>query len=284
MALNIDEILQQGKIPIKTFNLNMLQLYSTILIIAKRNSGKSCIVRAIQDHFSKIPIHVVISPTDLNNNEFSAFMPESCVYHEYKSKIIQKLFMRQKKIIEKAKLNSHIDVSAILIMNDTAADAKLWKHDPVLTSILLNGRHSKITYILTLQDPMVIPPALRNNFDYVFLLYDESFNNLKRIHNAYTACFPSFESFRTVFNSLTENYGCMVIVKNQIGNTDLFNKVFYYKAPLLKAENMRVGCKQMYEFDRVNKNPDWKNRHDIDIQDILLDKKQKLNVEYIGKK
>ena len=34
----------------------------------------------------------------------------------------------------------------------------------------MNGRHVKTTLIITLQDPVGIPPKLRSNIDYVFVL------------------------------------------------------------------------------------------------------------------
>ena len=48
------------------------------------------------------------------------------------------------------------------------------KKDEKIMEILMNGRHYELTYILTMQTPLGITPDLRLNFDYVFLLKEDS--------------------------------------------------------------------------------------------------------------
>jgi len=272
--------LQSGKLPINKFELDMLTDNITILIIAKRESGKSVLVRAILNHFKKIPTGIVIAPTDETNREYSDFIPESFVYHKYSPEIIAKVMQRQKKIIEKSKNNSRIDPRCFIVMDDCMGDKNLWKKDPLIGKTLFNGRHYKLTFILTLQDGIAIPPDLRANFDYVFLLANDQYNDIKRLHNAYAGMFPSFESFRQVFTELTADYGAMVIVKRG-ANRSFSDKIFYYKAPLLNYKLLNIGCKQMKIFNNNNINPNWKeNKDNIQINEFLLQKKKnKVQIE-----
>ncbi len=281
--MNINDVLQQGNLPMKTFSLDMIPSGSTILIVAKRNSGKSVLARAIMDHFKKIPIHIVISPTDELNHEYSSFVPESFVYSKYNPKILQKIFFRQKKIMQKAEVDSHVDPRLLLIMDDCASDKNLWKKDQLLSRVLLAGRHSKITYITLLQDSMVANIEMRANFDFIFLLANDSYNEIKRLYYAFAGMFKTFELFKDVFTTLTKSYGCMVIIKTQHANKELYDKVMYYKAPLLKSSDIRVGCKQMHEYDKNNKDKNWKDKKDnININELMNNyKKQKVGIERV---
>jgi hypothetical protein len=74
-----------------------------------------------------------------------------------------------------------------------------------------------------------IPPVLRTNIDYVFILREPVTNNRKRIYDNYAGMFPTFESFCQVMDQCTENYECLVIDNNCKSNK-LSEQVFWYKA------------------------------------------------------
>ena len=80
--------------------------------------------------------------------------------------------------------------------------------------LFMNGRHWKIMLIITMQYPLGIPPNLRTNIDYVFILRENIGGNRKRIYTNYASMFPTFEAFCSVLDSCTENYECLVINNN----------------------------------------------------------------------
>ena len=59
----------------------------------------------------------------------------------------------------------------------------------------MNGRHFKILFLITMQYPLGIPPNLRSNIDYVFILRDNTVGNRKRIYENYAGMFPNFDIF-----------------------------------------------------------------------------------------
>ena len=65
--------------------------------------------------------------------------------------------------------------------------------------------------IITMQYPLGIPPNLRTNIDYVFILREPYMTNRKRIWENYASMFPTLESFCSVMDQTTENYECLVI-------------------------------------------------------------------------
>ncbi|VBB18108.1 packaging ATPase [Yasminevirus sp. GU-2018] len=266
------------KLPIQEFTLDEMVINPSIIMIAKRGSGKSWITKAIVHKCADIPVGIVISPTEKDNPFFSDFFPDTFIFYKYESKILRKLLIRQKLILKKArekKLQGKlIDPRAIVVMDDCLASKGVWAKDPLVSELLFNGRHRQITYILTMQYPLGISPELRSNFDYVFLLAEDTTSNLKRIYEHYAGMFPDFNSFRQVFRQLTEDFGAMVI-KNRGSRTNLFDKIAFYKAPDLKKVPLKFGCNQFRTYHKKNYKEDWEEKaFQLDYDEFLLDKKK----------
>ena len=98
-----------------------------------------------------------------------------------------------------------------------------------MRALFMNGRHWKIMLCITMQYPLGIPPNLRTNIDYVFILREPYIANRKRIWENYAGMFPTFESFCQVMDQCTENYECLVIDNNAKSN-QLRDQIFWYKA------------------------------------------------------
>ena len=280
------------RLPIKHFQFNMFVSDPAIVMVAKRGSGKSICVRAILDYFKDIPVGLIIAPTDRMNCFYGKWFPDSYIFYTYKSEIIEKVLARQRIIIDKnkkrikenierekqgKKLRKMIDTRSFVVMDDCLGQKGSWVRDPSIQEMLFNGRHYKIMYILTMQFPLGITPELRSNFDYVFLLAEDYISNLKRIYDHYAGMFPSFDSFRQVFSQLTSDYGSMVIVNRGVRKT-LFEKIFYYKAPIFDDESgidTNMGCKQFQKFHKKNYNEEWATKQNLFNADEYLMRKKK---------
>lgn len=266
------------KLPIQEFSLGEMCVNPSILMIAKRGSGKSWVTKAVLFKFHKIPVGVIISPTEKDNPFFSDFFPDSYIYYKYESHIIKKILIRQKIILkksrEKKEKGKFVDPRAVVVMDDCLADKGSWARDPPIMDLLFNGRHRQITYILTMQYPLGIKPELRSNFDYVFLLAEDYISNMKKLYDHYAGMFPDFNSFREVFRQLTADFGAMVI-KNRGARANLFDKIAFYKAPNLADVEVTFGCRQFQKYHKKNYNEDWELHQDkIDYEEYLFEKKR----------
>jgi hypothetical protein len=269
-----------GECPINEFDLNQMVDHPSIVMIAKRGSGKSWVVRAILQHFSKkVPVGIIISPTDRMSSFYADFIPDSYIYYEFKPDTIERMLERQKDIIkrqkERRKEGKETNTRAFIVMDDCLSSKGEWAKDPAVSELLFNGRHYHIMYILTMQFPLGIKPELRCNFDYVFLLADDTVSNQKRIFEHYAGMFPNFEAFRQVFVQLTADFGSMVIVNRGVRNNFL-EKVFFYKAPASKINGF-IGGGQYKKFHEDNFNSEWNNKSREFNADIALSKKKLAN-------
>lgn len=266
------------KLPIQEFSLDDMCKNPSIMMIAKRGSGKSWITRAILQRYCDIPVGLIISPTERDDPFFAQFFPDTYIYYNFESKIIKKLLLRQKLMLKKARqkkdAGKYVDSRAIVVMDDCLATKGIWAKDPLLYDLLFNGRHRQVTYILTMQYVLGIKPELRTNFDYIFLLAEDYVSVLKRIYEHYAGMFPDFNSFRQVFKQLTMEYGAMVI-KNRGARKNLFDKIFFYKAPDLDNVEITFGCDQFRKYHKRNFNKKWEDdEFQVDYEEYLLDKKK----------
>ena len=58
--------------------------------------------------------------------------------------------------------------------------------------LFMNGRHWKIMLVITMQYPLGVPPNLRTNIDYAFILRAPYINNRKRIYENYAGMVSTF--------------------------------------------------------------------------------------------
>lgn len=279
---------ETGKLPIKEFRFDMFAKNPAIVMIAKRGSGKSWVIRAILEYFKNIPAGLIISPTDRMSCFYGKFFPDTYIFYEFSSEIIERVFSRQRFIIDKQKekieKGKNLDPRCFIIMDDCLGNKKAWNHDPVITELLFNGRHYEIMYILALQYPLGITPDMRSNFDYIFLLADDFISNKKKMYDNYAGMFPSFDSFSQVFQQLTDDFGSMVIA-NRGARDSIFEKVYYYKAPdLSNHNNGNYGCKQFRDYHKNNYNKDWRKKVEkFDPDDYLKNKKKTKGIVLVDK-
>jgi hypothetical protein len=101
--------------------------------------------------------------------------------------------------------------------------------------------------IITMQYPLGIPPNLRTNIDYVFILREPYIANRKRIWENYAGMFPTYESFSQVMDQCTENFECLVIDNNAKSN-QLNDQVYWYKAQ--NHGDFKLGSKEFWEISK----------------------------------
>jgi hypothetical protein len=244
---------KQKDISINEFDLNQMIDNAAILMISKRGDGKKIFIHNILNHFKqKSSVRIIISPSDKMINFYTDYLPESCIYYELKPEIIQNLLERQIWIIKKAKerkkQGKYTNTKAFIIMDDCLSSKGDWEKEQSVSTLLFNNRLYHITFLLTMQYPMEIKPELKANFDYIFLFNDDAISNQKRIYEHYAGIFPTFESFRQVFNQLTLDLGAMII-ENRGTKDDIAEKVYYYEA------------KKNYTLKKLNNTQNKKNNY-----------------------
>ena len=235
-----------------------------VVLIGKRDTGKSFLVRDLLFYQQEIPIGTVISGTEEGNGFYGKMVPKLFVHNEYNSAIIENILKRQRTVLKQIKKEmetykrSTIDPRAFVILDDCLYD-NTWSRDKLMRLLFMNGRHWKVMLVITMQYPLGIPPTLRTNIDYVFILRENYIANRKRIYENYAGMFPTFESFCQVMDQCTENYECLVINNNSKSNK-LHDQVFWYKAD--SHGDFRLGSKEFWELSKGMKDEDEEEQYD----------------------
>jgi hypothetical protein len=110
-----------------------------------------------------------------------------------------------------------------------------------------------------MQFALGVPPALRTNIDYVFILRDPYLSNRKRIYENYAGMFPTFEAFCQIMDQCTENYECLVINNNTKSNK-LQDQIFWYKAD--GHGDFRLGSREFWELSKQLNDDEEEDQYD----------------------
>jgi hypothetical protein len=255
---------------LRKFDMKSIQFKATenkgpvVVLIGKRDTGKSFLVRDLLWYQQEIPIGTVISGTEEGNGFYGKMVPRLFIHNEYNSAIIENILKRQRTVLKQVKKEmdaykrSSIDPRAFVILDDCLYD-NTWSRDKLMRLLFMNGRHWKVMLVITMQYPLGIPPTLRTNIDYVFILRENYIANRKRIYENYAGMFPTFEAFCQVMDQCTENYECLVINNNSKSNK-LNDQVFYYKADT--HNDFRLGSKEFWELSKGLPDEDQEEQYD----------------------
>jgi hypothetical protein len=266
--------LSAQSVKLRKFDMKMIPQDAVCVFIGRRRTGKSTLVKDLLYHHQNIPMGTVISGTEESNSFYGKIIPPIFIHGEYNAAILSNFVKRQKMITSKIQqqenvprapgqlaVKSKLDPRSFLILDDCLYDDS-WIHDKNIRYCFLNGRHQKIFFLITMQYPLGIPPVLRTNVDYVFILREPYISNRQRIFQNFGAAFPNFEFFCQIMDQCTENFECLVINNNTRSNK-LEDAIFWYKANI--QGDFRIGAPEFWQHNAVHYRD--KDEEDVNMYD-----------------
>jgi hypothetical protein len=236
-------------VSLRKFDMRKIQQDAVCVFIGRRRTGKSTLVRDLLYHHQDMPLGTVISGTEESNSFYSKMIPPLFIHGEYSPLILANFVKRQKMIMAKIQAElaqgitkSRYDPRSLMILDDCMYDDS-WTHDKNIRYLFMNGRWLKVFFLITMQYPLGIQPALRTNVDYVFILREPYLSNRKRIFDNYGSAFPSFEFFCQIMDQCTTNYECLVL-DNTTQSNKLEDIIFWYRAEL--HGDFRIGAPEFW--------------------------------------
>jgi len=256
------------QVEIREFDPLSIQADATILVVGKRHTGKTTLVRDIMYNIrNKLDMVVGFNPTEMGNHNLGFFVPESLIFHEYSDEKLKHILEWQKRATANNKA-----FRCGLIMDDCMSEStgtgskkkKVMSSDDI-TKIFKLGRHLKIMYVACMQYIRDAPPTIRGNVDLLFAFGTTSNMDREKLWKEYFGMFPSFKTFSQVFEQCTQQYECLVLDTRQAAGKPL-DAVFYYKAKSIK-EPFKVGRSIFYKLSDYY----YKDRADysMDVTKVL---------------
>ena len=120
-----------------------------IVMIGRRDTGKSFLVRDLLFYNQDIPIGTVISGTEAGNGFYAAHVPKLFIHEEYNTVLIENILRRQKTVLKQMNNDmkqygrTTIDPRTFVILDDCLYDQS-WTRDKMMRLMFMNGRHWKI--------------------------------------------------------------------------------------------------------------------------------------------
>ena len=196
-------------------------LNKTISLVAKRNSGKSVLLKYLVEqeieNFKKI---FVICPTKFNGF-YDDWIESNCIFENYDEEWVEKLIYKMSNL-NKNKNNDTAD-HILLILDDCCSDTKFHASKSI-KKLFSRGRHSFISIIITCQMLHHIPPLCRNNSD--FLLVGQLNNqNIDLLCDEFRTGLEK-KDFKKMYKRLTTNYSFLIINNNSVEDCNNLNLIY----------------------------------------------------------
>lgn len=260
---------------LRKFNIKSIPEDAVIIFIGRRRTGKSTLMRDLLYNHQTIPLGAVVSGTEESNGFFRKIIPPIFVHGEYNPIILANFVKRQRMIMAKIQKeqdsgnSTNIDPRAFMILDDCMYDDS-WTSDKNIRYLFMNGRHCKVFFMVSMQYPLGIPPILRTNVDYVFILREPSPSNRRRIYDNFGSAFPSFEFFCQIMDQCTQNFECLVI-NNNTQSSKMDDTIFWYKAEIHPTD-FRIGAPEFWKHSQEyfkEKEEDNINNYDSSVNHRL---------------
>lgn len=227
-----------------------------LVIIGRRGTGKSVLVRDLLHFFQDLPRGMVVDGTESGNHFYEQFLPAECIQSEFSLGLMETIYRRQQHVVQSKydalaaakkgkgdeEQNNIADDTRLFLVLDNCMYDSTWSRDKLMRGLFMNARFWKIMIVLTMGYPLDMPPILRCNIDFAFLLYAPTIGERKRLYDNYATMFPSFEAFNMVFEQVAtrHDHGCMVVCRSNDSSPprQIEDVVKFYQAPIWPAFRM----------------------------------------------
>ena len=116
-----------------------------IVLIGRRDTGKTVLVRDLLYYHQDIPIGTVISGTEAGNGFYKEHVPKLFIHDEYNTVLVENVLRRQRAVMKQMKKEvdtykkTSIDPRAFVIMDDCLYD-QTWTRDKMMRLLFMNGK------------------------------------------------------------------------------------------------------------------------------------------------
>ena len=213
----------------KRFNLDKMDDASRIVIVGKRTSGRTTLIKDILQHFKHISAGLVVSRVEHLEQKYKDVVPADCIRYELDG-VSEEVLERQAQAKNQSSITQHsiVDPRFFLVLDDVMF-ANGWQDDTSMQEVLWNGAKHDILRILSLGYFLGLSKTIRDKIDWIFIFREEVNGNLKRLYDSCCGFFPNQHVFDSVLSQVAKGYTCLVVDNRQDGQC--IERAFWYQAP-----------------------------------------------------
>ena len=265
-----------SKFKVQRFDPSTLKPHRIIIVVGKRGTGKSVLLRDLLYHISKrVDFGLGMTPTEESAEMMRSHMPDSWIYSSFSASKLDHMLNVQRELVKKKAQRS-----LFVVMDDCMYDKKVLKGVGI-RDLFMNGRHLNVTLLNAVQYVMDMGPDLRTQVDYVFALRENIMCNKSKLWKYFFGMFDRYDDFCKVMDKCTEDHGC--IVMDNTRGTSLSDSIFWYRADI-DLPPFRMG-KEVYwklsdRYRRSQKEID-DMEDELDVLDSVKEKKDAKRISVV---
>lgn len=204
---------------------NTLPTKGTMVFIGGTESGKSTLMFDIVYHFRHyFQSAIVFCGSTETALEWSTHIPGSFVFDNFDENKLDSILDDQELAVIRGTAGP-----MLVVVDDMSWNKKNILNAPIMRRLMMNGRHSKVLALISMQYCKDIGPDIRTQIKAVFLCREGNPVNRQRIFEAWNNVFTNFAEFDTVFRACTVDYNVLALVKN-MKSDKVSDCCFWYKA------------------------------------------------------
>lgn len=139
------------------------------LVVGSRKSGKSNFIRNIllkkcylSGFFNPEHIFIFCPTVNLNHDYEALKVPNDNIFEDFDKSAIQEILAEQERLIT---TYGRKRTPNLLLLFDDCAYGSALHYNSILNKLAMNGRHSKISFIVAVQTLKAVSPKTRKNLD-----------------------------------------------------------------------------------------------------------------------
>jgi hypothetical protein len=250
--------------------------HPTILLVGKRFSGKSTTSVAIAEQFKAHRWAAWCGTKDTEDYWASRFGSSATVWgpdEAGKLALLRNIQYQERKVrlykkILKKPFPSKYTIGLVF---DDVTSKRQFRRGEILEDLFSNGRHYKAVIIISCQYIKQLPPAVRTNTDYLFMLHNTK-RTCKILYEEYVENpdeFPMFlELLRTVTSQKDDNGKDMynALVYNGCVKTYKLDEMFtvYRHTVDFNPDNIDLGSKEWRDYNQTHyRDKEWEDENKL---------------------
>lgn len=277
-----------SEINLKEFNVQGFEPSCTILILGPPGSGKSTLIENILYYNQhKYPTCKIICGIETNYKRYCEVVPPLFVHLNFDEGA-------ESEFIKKRQRNAHRDDTIqegsrlmIYALDDIGLSRQHFEKGFFSDLFKIGSRHYQQMTIIGSQYPIDFPPRMRSTGSYVIIFNFSDDKTRRKLFENFggTSLFGSFQTFNTIMNFCTGDYGYLVISFREQTN-DIDRRIFYGRTEVINHP-WTFGCKEFIKWneERCGAKYEWSSgeqppsktvfqeeiKHPIEEKQIQLD-------------
>ena len=244
---------------LRKFDPRKIPPNSVVMIIGKRGTGKTTLTADLFFHNrKKFDAGICFSSTEESNMYWGRHICDTLIHSEFDEEVFKNFVAQQRRINSKVSKT----INSFALLEDCMYSGVLKKNKDI-RGCFFNGRHWGIFLVVTMQYVLDLPPELRSNVDFVFVLRNNVKMDREKIWKHFAGFVPSFQLFEQLMNKCTQGYECMVI-NNTVRSNEMCDCLSWYEATI--RDKFKIGKDAMWIYHYQMRKQEEEEESDDDFQ------------------